>query len=177
MKFLAEGLAVFDDIFLRNEELIKLANDSSDWRSGTAGSGVQPDIRVTDVFDLKLDRSNLEKELIQELIDTFMYAVGKYSSRYPQLQVSKAENLRIMRYSPGGFYKQHIDSTDGNRVLSGILYLNTDVDGGNTTFPLQNVEIEPRAGRLVLFPSTFTHPHESTTVTDKVKYAVVLWLS
>ena len=177
MKYLAEGLAVFDDVYLRSEELIKLANDSPEWRPGTAGGDVNDDVRVTDVFDLKLDRTPLEKELIQELVDTFMFAVEQYGQRYPHLQITKAENLRIMRYTPGGFYKQHIDSADGKRTLSGILYLNTDVDGGNTLFPLQEVEVEPRAGRLLLFPSNFIYPHESTEVSDKVKYAVVVWFS
>lgn len=177
MKFLAEGLAVIDDIFLRTEELIKLAEDSNTWRSGTAGKGVNPETRVTDVFDLTTKRSELEDELIQELVDSFMGALELYGRRYPHLAVTKGEGLKVMRYTPGGFYKPHIDSVGTERVVSAILYLNTDVKGGNTTFPLQEMEIEPRAGRLVLFPSNFVFPHESTEVTEGVKYAVVGWFS
>ena len=66
-----------------------------------------------------------------------------------------------------GFYREHIDAfpstpTD-SRVLSVIVYLN-DVDfGGETAFPLHEVAVKPVAGRIIMFPSVWTHPHEGRT--------------
>jgi Rps23 Pro-64 3,4-dihydroxylase Tpa1-like proline 4-hydroxylase len=179
MKYLAEGLGVLDDIFMRSEELIKLANESPDWRAGTVGSGgaVKDEIRQTDVFVLKPGRSELEDELTDELVNVFGAAISVYGERYTHLNVSKGEGLRIMRYPEGGFYKVHTDARANERILSGILYLNTDIEGGHTLFPTQQVEIQPREGRLVLFPSNFVYPHESLPVTKGVKYAVVGWFS
>ena len=177
MKFLAEGLAVFDDVFMRSEELIKLAEESTEWRPGTAGVDVNTNIRVTDVFPLRPNRSELEGELFQEALDAFTAAINVYGERYPHLRISKGENLRIMRYTPGGFYKTHIDALGNNRIVSGILYLNTDIKGGHTTFPVQQQSIQPREGRLILFPSNFMFPHESTPVEEGTKYAIVGWFS
>jgi hypothetical protein len=52
-------------------------------------------------------------------------------------------------------------SAISERVLAAVIYLN-DVDyGGETNFPLHQVAVKAKAGRISLFPATFTHPHES----------------
>ena len=45
------------------------------------------------------------------------------------------------------------------RVCAGILYLNTIREGGETFFPVLGKKIKPKRGRLVIFPSYFTHMH------------------
>lgn len=174
MKFISEGIAVFDDIYLRNEELIDYANGRTEWREGTVGGNSNPNVRITDILELEPNRTELETELHKELVDTYLAAINEYGIKFPQLRITVGEKFRVARYQQGGFYKQHIDS-GGNRILSGVLYLNSDIEGGRLRFPAQNLEIEPKAGRLVLFPSNFVHIHESLPVEKGIKYAVLSW--
>ncbi len=172
MKRLAEGIAVFDDMFIRNEELINQADTSPNWRKGTAGPEVNPEIRITDIHEI-----DQKSELHKEVLDTFLVAINKYGERYPQLRIAKGEALRVARYQTGGHYQQHIDSAGPSRILSGILYLNSDFDGGELYFPIQDITIKPEPGKLVLFPSNFIYIHQSKEITKGTKYATVAWFS
>lgn len=80
-----------------------------------------------------------------------------------------------------GYYREHVDSfpstpTD-SRVMSAIIYLNDVEYGGETAFPLHDVAIEPRAGRVVLFPSCWTHPHEGRTPISGDKWIMNTFLT
>lgn len=171
MSFVSDAIAAYDNTFLQNEELIELVEKSNNWRSGFVGNKeVNDEIRQSQVHDL--DPST---EIHTELVKTFIYYISQYGQKFQQLRINGAEQLRVMKYTKGQFYKPHVDSIDGRRTLSGILYLNDDFDGGSLSFPVQKIEIEPRPGRLVLFPSNFVYIHEAKEVTDRAKYAVVAW--
>lgn len=45
-----------------------------------------------------------------------------------------------------------------------ILFVNSDVAGGEWLFSRQGKTFEPVCGRLVVFPDTFTHPHAIKSV-------------
>ena len=70
---------------------------------------------------------------------------------------------QIQRYEPEGFYEWHNDWTmenDCSRVYTYIWYLNTikKKDGGYTQF-IDGTKVQPKAGRLVLFPATWVYVH------------------
>lgn len=77
------------------------------------------------------------------------------------------------KYKEGeGFYKQHMDA--GNkytitRTITILIYLNS-VEGGEIEFPLQNRKIDPAPGRVVMFPSAWTHPHIAHKPTKGDRY-------
>lgn len=64
-----------------------------------------------------------------------------------------------------GQYKVHVDGAVFDqpgyceRVLAGIVYLNTVEEGGETDFPIHSLKIKAVQGRLALFPSNFNYPH------------------
>lgn len=170
MEIVSPGIVLFRNYFLRNEEVIHMADESPNWRPGTAGGQINPDVRITDIHDL--DKST---ELHGELLETFVDGINEYVNVYKQLQIKTGEHLRIGRYSVGGHYDVHADSSDGGRQISGILYLNDDFEGGETHFPNQNITIKPEAGMLVLFPSNFVYAHGSNPITDGKKYICISW--
>ena len=97
-------------------------------------------------------------------------------------------------YPNGGFYRRHVDSVPGTasdvRQWSYLLYLNTEwkeedggclrihTDGGGEEAPPgaapSFVDVEPRAGTLVVFRSTI--PHEVLD-TDAERLAVAGWFN
>ena len=71
----------------------------------------------------------------------------------------------VQKYEPGGFYDWHNDWTmhDGcSRVYTYIWYLNTikEKDGGYTQF-IDGTKIQPKIGRLVIFPALWTYLHRA----------------
>jgi hypothetical protein len=97
------------------------------------------------------------------------------------LDINSDDGYALLKYLPGGKYDVHFDQavhenkTKGARIVSSILYLNDDFKGGETYFKYQNYSVKPKPGRLVFFPSTYTHPHSALPVQEGVKYAIVTW--
>jgi predicted 2-oxoglutarate/Fe(II)-dependent dioxygenase YbiX len=57
--------------------------------------------------------------------------------------------------------------------ISGLMYPNDNYEGGQINFPEYGIFLKPKAGTLVLFPSTY--PHEVTHVTSGVRYTMPIW--
>lgn len=109
--------------------------------------------------------------------------------------MANAEHLVLLRYQPGEEYKPHRDylppSTPGNsphpsqpgqRVHTVFCYL-ADVDaGGETEFPLLNVRISPRTGRVVHFENLHADGspdartlHAGLPVREGTKWLATVW--
>lgn len=67
------------------------------------------------------------------------------------------------------------DISSMRRVLVWILYLTDHEGSGETEFLQQGMRVEPRAGRVVLWPAGYTHPHRGNPVYDKDKYIATGW--
>jgi hypothetical protein len=96
-------------------------------------------------------------------------ALSHYTQQYRALYdlvhpIDSGFNLQ--KYAKNeGFYREHVDClpwdrNTNHRILAAIVYLNTVEYGGHTNFPLHEVSVAPVVGRIVLFPTTWTHPHE-----------------
>lgn len=68
-------------------------------------------------------------------------------------------------YDPTDYYDWHLDITENKQhILSYILYLNDDFDGGNTLFLKEKLKIKPKKGSMLCFPCDFTMLHKSTKI-------------
>jgi prolyl 4-hydroxylase len=73
-------------------------------------------------------------------------------------------------YRSGSFLPKHIDNVPGqnlptptgnpSRDISSTLYYNDNYSGGEIVLINQGLEIKPKAGSLILFPSNENYPHE-----------------
>ena len=80
-----------------------------------------------------------------------------------------------------GFYEWHTDDLrdsaikiNQNRILTFIWYLNDVEIGGETEF--LNGKIKPTAGKILLFPSTWTYAHKGNMPISNDKYIVTGWV-
>ena len=94
------------------------------------------------------------------------------------------EGWRMNRYHDNGeeHHAYHIDAGQEpkgtpQRVLAAILYLSSVEKGGETVFLNQGVAVEPRCGRMLIFPSTFTHVHAGRRVRKGTKYMLTLMIN
>ncbi len=87
----------------------------------------------------------------------------------------------VLEYTAGHYFREHVDFVQGNGDLSqrmlSFVALCGDSEGGELTFPRQDVEIEARGGDVVVFPAGITHPHEASEVISGTKYSLVTWFA
>ena len=75
--------------------------------------------------------------------------------------ITSMESFRIKHYDMNeGYYKTHVDNV-GERMFAVIFYLNDVTKGGETEFPLMKMKVPPKAGRVLVFPTTFMYPHQA----------------
>ena len=109
-----------------------------------------------------------------------------------QIPHNNSENLQLLRYEEGQFYKTHNDyipydrdCMQGVRVLTVFLYLNDVEEGGGTNFPGLDLTVESKRGRALIWPSVLDeNPHEMDPRTNHqalpvikgLKYGANAWL-
>lgn len=93
--------------------------------------------------------------------------------------VENFEHVRMKRYRPGDEFTDHVDVGDAataGRMLVCLFYLN-DCRGGETDFG-DRFNVQPKAGRLVMFPPMWMFPHagRGLVVGDCAKYTIATFL-
>jgi prolyl 4-hydroxylase len=71
--------------------------------------------------------------------------------------VEQGEPLQVLRYRPGGEYRPHFDAIPGfanPRVMTFLVWLNDDYEGGETYFPTPGLKLKGRPGDALLFRNT-----------------------
>ncbi len=114
-------------------------------------------------------------------------------SRFCGIPPTLAEDFQVVHYDVNQEYKPHHDSFTpdemklqyprGQRIFTGLVYLNTVEEGGATVFPKLNLEVQAVKGRVCFFGNTFfstpqLHPlseHGGAPVTKGEKWAMNLW--
>jgi hypothetical protein len=83
----------------------------------------------------------------------------------------------INKYEKDQYYDTHIDvlpTRQVDRILSLVVYLNDDYEGGAIEFPF--FRYQPKKGEAIVFPSNWLYPHKSTSIIKGTKYSLVTWV-
>jgi hypothetical protein len=109
-----------------------------------------------------------------------------YTFRFQQA-FSKMDDFRldhafnIQRYEPGeGFYGWHCERAgllNSSRVLVWMVYLNDVKEGGQTQFFHQGHLEKPSQGKLLIWPSDWTHTHRGVPSPTETKYILTGWFT
>tara|TARA_B100000085_G_C18365061_1_gene439904 strand:- start:65 stop:715 length:651 start_codon:yes stop_codon:yes gene_type:complete len=84
---------------------------------------------------------------------------------------------QIQRTEPGGYYTFHHDFDPVTvRYLTFIWYLNDVTNDGYTEF-IDGTRVQPKAGRFLMFPATWTYVHRGYPPKNEVKYICTGWMS
>ena len=93
------------------------------------------------------------------------------------------EQIRMKKYEIGGAdeFRPHVDVGDhasARRFLVMFFYLNNVAEGGETAFNGINddIRIQPKTGRLLMFPPMWTHPHAGLPPITNSKYIAGTYL-
>tara|TARA_R100000458_G_C8206199_1_gene195138 strand:- start:102 stop:668 length:567 start_codon:yes stop_codon:yes gene_type:complete len=104
-----------------------------------------------------------------------------YIEEFPYLKtfnfVSSAATLQITDPPSGGYHSWHGENMSWiskDRILAWMIYLNDVDEGGETEFLYQGRKIQPKSGRAVIWPASFTHLHRGNPPSTK-KYIITGW--
>jgi hypothetical protein len=103
------------------------------------------------------------------------------------------EEFQLLQYTEGQYYKVHHDMAEsatmgyggGPRTLTFFLYLSDVEEGGETRFPMLDINVKPKKGRAILWPSVLNENsykqdsktfHEALPVIKGTKYAANHWI-
>jgi len=118
---------------------------------------------------------------IEILLKVMNNCLREYTKKYSFLRECSPQDINLLKYKKGNFYKTHIDSFHTvNRQLSFIINLNEEYKGGDIIFFNPHTK-EPTSktslntGDLLMFPSNFLYPHGVTPITKGVRYSCVSW--
>lgn len=125
--------------------------------------------------------------IVDPITDKYLFQITNkifktYSVLYPEahLLIKSDQRYRYNWYKVNEGYFNHVDCSSLNefyreRLLSCILQLNSDYDGGILYFPNQDFKIKLEAGDVILFPSIHTHPHSVSPITSGERKNIVTW--
>jgi prolyl 4-hydroxylase len=86
--------------------------------------------------------------------DLVVNAVNRRIAALSGTRLAQGEPLQVLRYRPGGEYKPHMDALPAEpnqRILTVLVYLSDDYQGGETHFPGTGLSFRGRAGDALLF--------------------------
>ena len=188
----AVGICQYDNIF-DAENFIELLEEecSQDWgyvrwEKSATGEGQISNTRTSmgcELMHLGSNEISIERVMplasewqkIWEKIDPIVW---DYRHVF-ELDLEMDEGYRVLKYGGGAEYHAHHDHFRNNaRSLSLVAFLNDNFTGGNLVFPRFNVNIQPKAGSVIMFPSNYPYLHIAEPVGEKdntVKYSLVTW--
>jgi len=123
--------------------------------------------------------SNIYKDIIHSITEQLTNKL----SVYYDISFNKYETPILRKIY--GNTRIHVDNilsdmdsykSNNYRVLSCIMCLNDDYEGGELIFPCQNRNIKLKKGQIILFPPYWTHPHYSEKLKNNTfRYTVTTW--
>lgn len=120
------------------------------------------------------DMPSLDAQMVSIVTEVLRSYVATYESLANMN--FKDTGYQMQRYKKGeGFYKRHVDGDPcqcSERILALVIYLNDVEEGGGTCFPWQGVTVQPRAGRVAVFPANWMYPHEALVPASGDKFII-----
>lgn len=191
---IAPGILVYHDVLPKDLDLINRLESVLDesnqnnynWQEAYVGYRQRmPEYR--DCVDFKFKKTDIEGDtsehslklqgIWQDCFDRQDLAVQDYCKRFNIYNLRYWEAFNFIKYEPGHHFMEHHDhGFSYNCTVSLVAYLNDDFEGGELFFRLQGINYIPKAGDVVLFPSTYMYPHQAKVVHSGTKYSLVTML-
>ena len=179
------GSWVIDDTIC-NELITYYEKNQIKQTQGVTSKGI--DIKEKNSRDISVSPKDINikgNEIIASYFQSLFECFKDYNSQWPFLSsfINKLDigPFNITKYSPGQhFQKVHSERTSINtlhRLFAFMTYLNDVEEGGSTYFPHYDLEIKPKKGLTLIWPSEWTHAHRGNILNSGLKYIITGWLN
>lgn len=153
--------------------------------AGTAGGEVNRNIKNSTDIAIHPKDTELESfKSIQKYIGCLYACYSDYVRSWPYLKEMASRldigSFNIQRYLKGEHFQrvhaERVNLQNSHRLLAWMTYLNTVEDGGSTSFPHYDLEIQPQRGHTLIWPADWTHAHCGNIINKGKKYIITGWL-
>ena len=180
--YIADG--ALEPEFCRN--VIEKFEKDDNKRQGIVAGG-RPDTSIKDSTDLHisgLPEWEEEDHVFYKSLKQHheFYLNGKWSDIHSVYTGNISDKgYQIQRTRPGAGYIWHNDAvldeldTMGVRFSTYIWYLNDIDEDGYTEF-IDGTKVQPKTGRICIFPATWTYMHRGYPPKNQTKYIVTGWM-
>ena len=167
------------------DQIIEEYENSDDWRLGTVNDYNVAQSRkceaiylsYNEVIQKKLDVRKSIDDNIFKIVNASLEKYMKKCNALGYINVKGDTGYILLKYNKGDYVREHVDTWSGeNRTLSCSMILNDDYEGGELAFFDGKYKLNPKKGDIVIFPSSFTYPHQVLPVTSGTRYAVITWI-
>jgi len=154
------------------------------WQGAQVTNSADVDTNARNAKDFKFNSKGLgpvtneNRELYDmhsKIFEKVKTCVDSYG-RYWGVGMMSYEAFNFVKYEGAGtHFKIHADHGPTYvTTVSIVVYLNDDYEGGELWFPRFNLSFKPKAGDIVVFPSTYIYEHASQDMISGTKYSVVI---
>jgi prolyl 4-hydroxylase len=143
-------------------------------------------VRAAEGGDVRDEIRTSDGSTIHWLIeDPATHAINRRLAALTGTKVEQGEALQILRYRPGQQYHPHVDwlGEENARILTALIYLNDDYQGGETAFVKTGLKVRGRKGDTLVFISIDAEgrfeplsEHAGLPVTSGTKYLASRWI-
>ncbi|TQM17541.1 2-oxoglutarate-Fe(II)-dependent oxygenase superfamily protein [Pseudoxanthomonas sp. 3HH-4] len=184
MKALADYIRIYDDALPAAfcQQLIDGFESSAQFQAPN-GRGYRPALD-----DSRWTELNLTRLADPAFVGFFMTRIEEALARYnadlsltlPVPLRPRIDRLTMKKYraNAGEGFQPHFDSVDevAGRYMVFLWYLNDVQEGGSTRFMDLEVDVQPRAGRLLVFPPYWMFQHVGNAPVSNDKYILSTYL-
>jgi len=184
-------ISVYEN-FLNKKQLDKFLRfcKSRNFHAGKVGSNIDNCTTNKEIRDVGLCHLSQRSKSYSEVhwanvlkivsLNFFNDYIFKHNLQEYNGRITNVLQCDILKYGLSNHYKFHVDALkDENRLLSAIIFLNDDYEGGElvfkNTFDETEEKVEKKAGSIVIWPSNFLFPHAVKPVTKGERFTVVTW--
>lgn len=173
---IAGAIHIYDEVFTNGAEIVSILEEQGAWQDALVGPGeLNKSMRHNAVALINPFDFNVGPPVLYMFVRTVWGYLNDYAAHH-DVPFSGLEPVWVNRYEPGDRYLPHADAGPGHpRVISAVAYLNDVDEGGETEFSLFDVSVQPKAGRLIIFPSNYAYRHAALPPVDGVKYSAAFW--
>ena len=177
-------IEVYDNVLTPEQcnSIIDYIDACPEIKRGVIGAGVNLSMKDSwDVHNKFSDQTTVDRMIHGALVKCLSY----YQDKNPELnsigEWGLENRYNLQKYLAGGGYPEpHCEAGFVNyssRILVWMIYLNPVTDEGGTKFPQYDLITDAVVGRVVLWPTSWTHFHHGVISETQKKYIATGWYS
>ena len=160
--------------------VLKEYKDTYEWNTAITANNSNEKERNCDSIEISqslvINNNFKRKEIDNKLFDSASKCIKEYNNKFKYANVQQDTGYELLRYKTGGFYKEHTDSfLQAPRLISCSFALNDNYEGGEFAFFNNEIQYILNKGDALMFPSSFTYPHQILPVTKGIRYSIITW--
>lgn len=162
------------------DEVLAEYKNTNEWVNALVGNGGSNNVRNCDTIEISQSfviKDNTKRlDIDNKLFNCASKCIEKYNKKFFYAKITEDTGYELLRYKTGGYYLEHTDSFILRpRLVSCSFALNDNYEGGEFAFFNKKLKYKLNKGDALMFPSTFTYPHQIMNVTKGVRYSIITW--